>query len=268
MTHTRTKSVVLLNGEPIEVLWGASKAAKDWRVTSMDRIEAARSITELLKLDHPPVGIMFASERPDGVEALADAAPSACAMWRVGEKRLFYADAEAHFGCAVGALTMGFELPADVQSRLGDTADLMRTSGYVAPEELEKLPTVDRPKSGIVYGPLSSFTEEPDLILMWLLPRQAMMFNEATDSVSWTLPGGSLLGRPACSALPVALNTSRAAVSMGCIGMRTFTEIPDAYLLAVLPGEKAAPFSEALAAKTEANRTMQSWYEESKRALT
>ena len=84
----------------------------------MDRIEAARSITELLKLDHPPVGIMFASERPDGVEALADAAPSACAMWRVGEKRLFYADAEAHFGCAVGALTMGFELPADVQSRL------------------------------------------------------------------------------------------------------------------------------------------------------
>jgi uncharacterized protein (DUF169 family) len=234
----------------------------------MDRIEAARMITELLNLDYPPVGILFASERPDGVEPLAQGVPSACAAWRVGEERLFYADAEAHFGCAVGALTMGFELPDEVQRRLGDTADLMRTSGYLAPEELEKLPTVDRPSSGIVYGPLSSFTEDPDLILMWLLPRQAMLFNEANDSVNWTLPGGSVLGRPACSALPVALTTSRATVSMGCIGMRTFTEIPDAYLLAVLPGEKAAPFSEALVTKTAANRTMQSWYEESRRAPT
>ena len=259
--------MVLLNGQPIEGTLGHSKTVEDWRVTGMDRIEAARNITELLKLDYPPVGIMFVSERPDGVEDLADAVPSACAMWRIGEKRLFYADAEAHFGCAVGALTMGFELPAEVQKRLGDTADLMRTSGYIAPEELEKLPTVDRPKTGIVYGPLSSFTEEPDLILMWLLPRQAMIFNEATDSVNWTHPGGSVLGRPACSALPVALNTSQATVSMGCIGMRTFTEIPDAYLLAVIPGEKAAQFSEALTAKTAANRTMESWYEESKRAL-
>jgi uncharacterized protein (DUF169 family) len=258
--------VVLVNGDSRRDY--VPEMAKDWSVTDMNRIEAARTITELLNLDHPPIGILFASEQPDGVEALAGAVPSACALWRLGEKRLFYADAEAHFGCAVGALTMGFELPAEILSRLGDTADLMRTSGYIAPEEIEKLPTVDRPRSGIVYGPLSSFTEEPDLILMWLLPKQAMMFNEAADSVSWTLPGAPVLGRPGCSALPVALNTSRATVSMGCIGMRTFTEIPDTYLLAVLPGEKTAGFLEALATKTAANKTMQSRYEESKRALT
>ena len=233
----------------------------------MSQEGVAATITELLGLSRPPIGVSFLDEPPEGISTFSGAVPSACALWREAEVDIFYASSEAHFGCAVGALTMGFDLPPEVHERLMDAANLMCTSGYIAPEEIEKLPSLSRPKAGIVYGPLSRFTSAPDLILMWLLPSQAMVFNEATDAVNWTLPAGTVFGRPACSALPTALDSDAATLSMGCMGMRTFTEISDDALLAVLPGDRAASFAEALATTAKANETMQAYYEERKRAL-
>src|SRR5207249_2729502 len=94
---------------------------------------------------------------------------------------------------------------------------------------------------------------EPDLLLMWVTPRQAMFFNEAAGTVGWSgdEPPG-LTGRPTCAALPLALETSRPRTSTGCIGMRTFTEISDDRLLAVVPAEKGDEFVVGLRRAKEA----------------
>lgn len=53
-------------------------------------------------------------------------------------------------------------------------------------------------------------------------------------------------------------------LSLGCMGMRTFTEISEDRLLAVLPGDRAKEFSDALEQTLTANSAMQDFYEERK----
>jgi uncharacterized protein (DUF169 family) len=63
-----------------------------------------------------------------------------------------------------------------------------------------------------------------------------MLCNEAMGKVRWTESTDTrLTGRPACAALPVALASSEATFSLGCMGMRTFTGIGEDRMLAVLP---------------------------------
>jgi uncharacterized protein (DUF169 family) len=113
-----------------------------------------------------------------------------------------------------------------------------------------------------VYGPLERFPIDPAFVVMWLTPRQGMLLAEASGTTYWTHGGPSgMLGRPACAALPTAAARGAATVSFGCIGMRTFTEIADDRLLAVIPGREAPVVATALAATLEANRTMQAFYE-------
>jgi uncharacterized protein (DUF169 family) len=121
---------------------------------------------------------------------------------------------------------------------------------------------VAKPKSGIVYGPLSAFPVEPDLVVMWLRPRQAMIFSEAAGNADWASTGDAkTLGRPACAALPAALSGSKPVISFGCAGMRTFTGIDDDRLLAVVPGTKAAEVVASLESAAESNRKMQLLYD-------
>ena len=132
---------------------------------------------------------------------------------------------------------------------------------YLSPDEPARIPTVKKSKTGIVYGPLKDFPLEPDLILMWLTPQQAMLFSEAAGTSSWTDASPmSALGRPACSALPTSFEQQRATLSLGCMGMRTFTEIGQDRILAVLPGKKAGELSEHLVTTAAANSAMQDFY--------
>lgn len=73
-----------------------------------------------------------------------------------------------------------------------------------------------------------------------------------------------MLGRPACAALPVAFGNSRATLSFGCAGMRTFTGIHEDHLLGVLPGNKVEEFLDSLGSTMEANRQLRTFYEEHK----
>ena len=41
--------------------------------------------------------------------------------------------------------------------------------------------------AGIVYGPLGELPIEPDLILLWLTPRQAMFYSEAAEQIELEL---------------------------------------------------------------------------------
>ncbi|WP_199749217.1 DUF169 domain-containing protein [Amycolatopsis sp. WAC 01376] len=231
---------------------------------TMEHAHAAARITDLLSTDLPPVALTFTDGPPEGVAVSTEAVPSSCNLWRVAEKGVFYAAAEQHFNCPVGAMVMGFELPAATGEVLGGLVQSMCDARYLDPDEAANIPSVEKKSAGIVYGPLAEFPIEPDLILLWLTPAQAMIYNEAAGNAKWTASPMDVSGRPGCAALPLALKSQTPRMALGCIGMRTFTDIADDRILAVLPGGLAEEFVSALETTVAANAEMKKFYETAK----
>lgn len=228
----------------------------------MNHDELSRELSSCLGLESPPVAMALADEAPAGIDASAADVPSACTFWRQAEDRVFYAAAEDHMNCPVGAMVMGFALPDAVMAQLQELVGNMCECSYIAEAEVSEIPSMGGGRKGAVYGPLAEFPLAPDLILLWLTPRQAMYFGEAAGTCSWTesLPT-TALGRPACGALPTARDDDRATVSLGCLGMRTFTEVSDDRLLAVVPGSKGQELAEGLRTIGAANAAMGDFYQ-------
>lgn len=228
-------------------------------------MECADRLTERLTLERQPVALAFVEAPPASVEEFEGDVPSACSFWARAEAGVFYASAEKHFNCAIGAMTMGFDLPESVMSALQGVVTQMCADGYISPDEPPAIPTEGRPKAGIVYGPLRSFPLAPDLVLLWLRPEQAMVFSEAAGTADWSTDDQPVaLGRPTCAALPAALAKNHGTMSLGCMGMRTYTGVPASLLLAALPGSQAGAFLEALDRAGDANEKMRGYYEAQK----
>jgi uncharacterized protein (DUF169 family) len=236
----------------------------------MNHQDLAREIAARLGLANPPIAIAFVEEPPPGVVTSSLQVPAACAFWRRAESEVFYAPAESHYHCPVGAMTMGFEIPPALQQDLEALVGKMCDCGYLLADEPAGIPTVSgRLNRGIVYGPLGSFPMPPDLMLIWITPRQAMLFGEAVGSSRWARREAiSLFGRPACAALPAALKQGGPTLSTGCMGMRTFTEIGEDRLLAVIPGGEIETFYRNLVTTLEVNETMRAHYEQHKAQFT
>jgi len=187
--------------------------------------------------------------------------PSSCSFWRRAEQGVFYAPAEAHFKCPVGAMVMGFELPQPVVDELGQLVNNMCDCGYMASDEAAHIPTVPFRPKGTVYGPLAAFPLHADAVVCWLSPVQAMIWNEACGEGRWDRDvSAAVTGRPACAALPAGINENRPVLSFGCMGMRTFTEVADDRMLATIPGAVLAEFASKLQAMRSTNDAMQSFY--------
>ncbi|MGH8903092.1 MAG: DUF169 domain-containing protein [Egibacteraceae bacterium] len=230
----------------------------------MNYRELSDEIVRSLRLDIPPVALAFVDGAPAGVQRFETEVPSACTFWRRAEAGVFYASAQQHFNCLIGAMTMGFDIPARAQEELMNVVGQMVAFGYLSADEPDKIPSVRKPKRGIVYGPLHDFPMLPDLILIWLSPRQAMLYNEAVGNPSWANAPTPLFARPACGALPMAFNSQQTTFSMGCLGMRTFTQIADDRLLSVLPGSRIEDLAAALRCTVDANEATASCYQAQK----
>lgn len=228
----------------------------------MDLSQISTGLVESLGLSRPPVALTFASERPPGVSLAPNAVPSTCSFWRQAEHKVFYASAEDHFNCTIGAMVMGFELPAEVSQELGDLVTRMCGECYLNEDEAARIPTVQQKSAGILYGPLAEFPAAPDLIVMWLIPHQAMIFNEAMGGTNWAGELMEISGRPGCAALPRALHGHKPTMSLGCAGVRTFARIGDDELLAVVPGDQGEQVVAALERTVNANAAMSAVYQE------
>jgi uncharacterized protein (DUF169 family) len=227
--------------------------------------QAANALIGALHLDTPPIALAFVDNAPVDVTPTTEAVPSACSFWRSAETATFYAAAEAHLGCPVGAMVMGFALPEASQQELMSLAEFMVGCGYLGSEEVARIPSMAGAPAGIVYGPLSDFPYQPSVVLMWLSPRDAMRYAEAAGNCAWNSTRESgLLGRPACAALPQAVQSGSPALSLGCAGMRTFTEISTDRLLAAVPGKELETFLTSLQHTLEANEVMQRFYDSRK----
>src|ERR1700704_1836343 len=172
----------------------------------MENLAVAEAIAAQLHLAVPPIALAFGKELAADVATLGREVPSACALWRVAEHKVFYAPAATHYNCPIGAMVMGFGLPDPIKARLMDLMSTMVGNHYIGASELEKIPVMSQQPAGITYGPLSVFPIQPDLVLLWVTPRQAMLLNEASGTAQWTAAtlGLATFGRPACSALPQA----------------------------------------------------------------
>ena len=233
----------------------------------MNHATTAQRLSSLLSLQHPPVALAFVDRPPDGLAQATKPVPSACTFWRQAEQRTFYAAAEQHFNCPVGSMVMGFELPPAVNEQLGGLVQSMCDAKYLTMEEAAKIPAMTRHSAGIVYGPLSEFPLDPDLVVLWVNVAQAMLYSEAAGRAAWTAAPMDVSGRPGCAALPLALRNGQPGMSLGCAGMRTFTEIGDDLNLAALPGSALAGFVNSLAGTVESNAAMRSFYSAHKAAI-
>lgn len=220
----------------------------------------AHRLMSLLELDLPPVALRFVSEAPDDVPEVGRDLPSSCSYWREAENRTFYAAFGRHRHCAIGAMVMGFPLPDEVRSQLSEAVTMMAECGYLSPEEAGAIPVIPQGHVGIVYGPLSQTPQAPDLVLLWVSAKQAMLCGEAAGSAAWTSDPTTVTGRPGCAALPRAMNGDMPAMSVGCIGLRTFTEVPDDRILVALPGTRLAAFVDDVERLKAANDAMEQIY--------
>ena len=227
----------------------------------MSHADVAALLRERLGLDLPPVALALVPEPPADIPRFAEQVPSACAFWRRAEHGTFYADAEDHLSCPSGAMVMGFELPETKTQELMELVGQMCSVSYIQPEEVPHIPKFSKASAGIVYGPLESFPLHPDVVVVWATPSQAMLLQESTGAARWSdTPPGVVFGRPACGVLPAALTRGQPTLSLGCTGMRTYTEILPDRILVAIPGASLDVLGEDLERTLNANQQMEQAY--------
>ena len=213
-----------------------------------------------LGLTEPPVAVAFVDEQPPGVPRTLNVVPSACAFWRQAEQGTFFASAEDHFNCPLGAMVMGFPLPDEQMSQLMEEVGMMCGISYVREEEVPNVPKVTRASAGIVYGPLAGFPVEPDAVLLWCTPHQAMKMSECCGLINWAASPAGMFGRPGCAALPIALTLEAPSQSFGCVGMRINTGVDESKLLMVIPRNILNTITSSLPQMSDIHQQMESHY--------
>lgn len=237
-------------------------------MTSMQ--QTAKILKDSLGLASPPIGIAFLEEPPANVPRYHQAVPAACAFWKAAQTALFYATAEDHYNCPIGAITQGFQPPARVMDQAMQLIGQMGKLEYFDAAEVANVPAVEKPHQVAVYGPLESFDlldgAMPDLALILCNPFQAMLLFEATGGTAWrgAEKASHVFGRPACAAIPSALKESNVAASLGCMGARTFAGIGEGEMMVMVPLSAVTVLSEKSLKMLSANAEMRNYYKDRK----
>lgn len=217
-------------------------------------------LQESLNLSRPPIGLAFVDARPAGAALPDTAVPSACSFWILGARQVFYADAARHASCPIGLHTMGFQAPKEKQEELMGLIGTMVKLEYIEMQEVASIPTVQKPHQGIVYGPLAQMPVDPDVALFICTPVQAMLLAEASGKFAWTGGGATAFGRPTCATIPLALKTGNPSMSMGCVGMRVYTGIPDHEMVVTIPGKEIPALLDKLETIANANGALEEFH--------
>lgn len=216
----------------------------------------ARKLQDALALKMAPIAVCFASTPPDGVPAFEGSAPGGCSFWQTAADGAFSTTTKDHELCAIGVHTHA--LPGASEStgqQLGEVLKVMADMTYVRPEDVARIPVLQDPKPHVVYAPLGGTPLDPDVVLLFADGRQGLVISEAVDQVDGDTPPA--LGRPACAVVPQAMNTQRAALSLGCCGARAYLDaLTDDVALWALPGAKLQAYVERIVALTSANDTL------------
>jgi uncharacterized protein (DUF169 family) len=221
---------------------------------------AHTTLTELLDLEWSPVAISFVDEPPRGMRRVTAGEPASCGYWRrAAAGEVFYTAAEDHKSCPIGAHTHNVLLSAEERRGAEDLVRMMVGLSYLKMEEVAQIPSRKFPLRVAVYAPLERATVPPDVVVVRGNARQLMLVSEAAQAAG-VAGAAPVLGRPTCAMLPVAIESGRATMSLGCIGNRVYTGARDDEAYVAIPGERLRAIEEQLAAIVKANRELEKFH--------
>ena len=225
----------------------------------------ADEIVELLGLSVPPVAITFCDAVPDDVDRYRGIYPTptedgrtgavaaGCVFWAEGQKGTFATVPEDHGNCSVGSLTHGLITLGEAATRADVKA--VCEAKWVDPEIFPDIPTVAARPASIMYGPLSESLDEPDVVLLRIMGKQAMQLHSAVPSLRFE-------GKPQCHIVAIAKEQGDVAISVGCMLSRVRTGMPNQDMTCAIPGSKLRAVVAALKSVCEADRSVASYASE------
>lgn len=202
---------------------------------------SAKTLTDLLALQAPPLAITFTQQEvadvpryegpmpaptPDGRTGKVSAG---CVFWLKAADRTFHTCAEDHGNCSVGSLTHGF-ITLDTAAKRADVKALVEAC-WVTPEIFPEIPAVKQRPTCVIYGPLADSRRDPDVVLLRLNGKQAMVMHDAVPELRFE-------GKPQCHIIPIAKEEGRVALSVGCMLSRVRTGMPNTEMTCAIPGSK------------------------------
>ena len=219
----------------------------------------SESLTTLLDLKQPPIGVLLTDAKPDGVPNWKGAAPAGCRFWQEASHGVFATSAVDHDLCAIGIHTHHLDASPAVQSELGEALKVFGELGYVRPEDIPQIPVLQKRPKHVIYGPLAQMPATPDVVLLFVNASQTLILSEAAQQVESGLPPA--MGRPACAVVPQAVNSGRAALSLGCCGARAYLDVlTDDVALFAIPGARIEAFADRIATLSKANTVLSKFH--------
>jgi len=219
-----------------------------------------KTLTTALNLARRPVAVAMLEAPPPGVAKIEGAQPSGCSFWKLAaDGAVFYTEPEQHYNCPIGSYTHSIPLPAEREHELSQVLGVMTDLGYLKMEEVPGIPRLSRTPAAIMYAPLGDTPVDPDVVIVAGTPGRLMLLHEASARAGVQVQ--PLLGRPTCMAIPAAM-TGALASSLGCIGNRIYTELPNEELYSVVSGPDLSAVVAELATVTSANAALTTYHHE------
>ena len=225
----------------------------------MEYATIERIVSQALRLRRRPVAVTFMDTPPAGLSAFVGTEPSSCSFWRLAaDGQTFYTVPQDHLNCPIGSYTHNVPLPAERAPELDQALALMTGIGYVKMEEVPGIPRLPRTPGVIVYAPLGETPAEPDLVLIAGRPGNVMLLYEAGLRAGVEVQP-ALMGRPTCMALPAAL-AQGLTMSLGCIGNRVYTDLPEDELYVAIRGKDVVRIADEMGKIQKANATLAEYH--------
>ena len=233
-------------------------------MTDLTRLE--QLLMQHLTPSRRPVAIAVRETPPTRVARFRGTLPSGCSFWKLAsEGRTFYTVPSDHYNCPVGSYTHNIPLPQAREPELMQTITLMAQIGYIRMEEVPAIPRLPATPGVVVYSPLSDAPVDPDTVIVAGRPGGLMLLHEA--ALRNGVQVSPMLGRPTCMAIPATL-TSSLVTSMGCVGNRIYTDLPDEEFYTAIAGKALAGIVEQLETITSANAVLTNHHRTRKAQLT
>jgi uncharacterized protein (DUF169 family) len=222
----------------------------------MKLTDLAARLSAALDLTRPPIAVAFTDTPPAGVPRFDGSVPGGCSFWELAGRAPLATVTRDHELCSIGVHTHRLRSPSALHEReLARALEVMASLDYVDDEAIAGLPVLERTPGCVVYAPLADSPLPPDAVLVFAHARQSLVVVEATHTIDGA--AAPALGRPACAVIPQAVNTGRAALSLGCCGARAYLDgLTDGVALWALPGAKLAAYVAAIERFSRANATL------------
>jgi uncharacterized protein (DUF169 family) len=220
----------------------------------------SQELTDLLRLEQPPIALSFSEDAPVGVAFHQGFAPAGCRFWQDAATSTFTTSARDHELCAIGVHTHNLQASSAQQKDLMDALKVFADLGYVRPEDVPQIPVLKSPSKFVTYARLDRTSMPPDVVILFVRSDQTLILSEATQQLESENPPA--MGRPACAVVAQVMNSGRPAMSLGCCGARAYLDtFTDSIAIFALPGRKLEAYVERVRALANANSVLRQFHQ-------